>query len=102
MRNARLYVAAATLALLGSMAGAHAEQHAIAIIGTGNVGSALGERFGALGHRIVYGSRTPADAEVAALVERSGPGARRGAGPGGARFQAARAPDPVPRCIRAA
>jgi lactate dehydrogenase-like 2-hydroxyacid dehydrogenase len=29
----------------------------IAIIGTGNVGNALGVRFAELGHRVVYGSR---------------------------------------------
>lgn len=76
MTDARFYVAAATLALLGWAGSAHAQPHTIAIIGTGNVGSALGERFGALGHRIVYGSRSPADAEVAALAARSGTGAR--------------------------
>lgn len=31
----------------------------ITLIGTGNVGAALGERFAGLGHRIVSGSRTP-------------------------------------------
>lgn len=47
----------------------------IAIIGTGNVGSALGQRFGELGHSIVYGSREPARADVQALVAASGPNA---------------------------
>ena len=40
----------------------------IAVIGTGRVGSALGTRFATLGHRIVYGSRTPERPEVQALV----------------------------------
>ena len=31
----------------------------IAVIGTGNVGSALGPEFAAQGHTIVYGSRNP-------------------------------------------
>jgi NADPH-dependent F420 reductase len=44
----------------------------IAMIGTGNVGSALGVRFAELGHTIVYGSRDAAAADVAALVARTG------------------------------
>lgn len=37
----------------------------IAIIGTGNVGSALGKGFAATGHRVVYGSRRPAQVDCA-------------------------------------
>jgi hypothetical protein len=48
----------------------------IAVIGTGNVGSALGPEFAALGHTIVYGSRDPSAADVVELVERTGNGAR--------------------------
>jgi len=44
----------------------------IAIIGTGNVGAALGPEFAALGHEIVYGSRDPSKDEVKALIERTG------------------------------
>jgi NADPH-dependent F420 reductase len=47
----------------------------IAIIGTGNVGSALGQRFAELGHTIVYGSREPARTDVQALAAASGPNA---------------------------
>ena len=47
----------------------------IAIIGTGNVGGALGRRFAELGHTIIYGSRTPERADVRALVAASGPNA---------------------------
>ena len=47
----------------------------IAVIGTGNVGGALGPEFAALGHTIVYGSREPARDDVAALVARTGNGA---------------------------
>lgn len=43
----------------------------IAVIGTGEVGSALGPEFAALGHEIVYGSREPARQDVVALVERT-------------------------------
>jgi len=44
----------------------------IAVIGTGQVGAALGPEFAALGHDIVYGSRDPSRDEVQALVERTG------------------------------
>ena len=44
----------------------------IAVIGTGNVGSALGRRWAALGHTIVYGSRTPDGEKTKALVAESG------------------------------
>lgn len=54
-------------------AGAAAET--IALIGTGNVGAALGQRFAAEGHTVVYGSRSPGDADVSALVARTGHGA---------------------------
>lgn len=52
---------------------AHADN--IAIIGTGNVGSALGQRFAALGHTVVYGSRDPERDDVRELVTASGPNA---------------------------
>jgi NADPH-dependent F420 reductase len=48
----------------------------IAIIGTGNVGSALGRRFAELGHQVVYGSREPGRADVERLVEATAHGAR--------------------------
>jgi predicted dinucleotide-binding enzyme len=44
----------------------------IAVIGTGNVGSALGPEFAAQGHTIVYGSREPSRQEVQDLVARTG------------------------------
>ncbi len=47
----------------------------LAIIGTGSVGSALGPRFAAAGHTVVYGSREPDRADVRALVARTGPDA---------------------------
>lgn len=48
----------------------------IAMIGTGQVGSALGQRLAEQGHEIVYGSRDPGRADVAELVARTGNGAR--------------------------
>jgi hypothetical protein len=43
----------------------------IAVIGTGNVGAALGPEFAAQGHTIVYGSREPNRDDVQALVART-------------------------------
>jgi len=44
----------------------------IAVLGTGRVGAALGPRFAALGHRVIYGSREPERPAVRELVARSG------------------------------
>jgi 8-hydroxy-5-deazaflavin:NADPH oxidoreductase len=57
----------------GAIFGAAAET--VAMIGTGNVGAALGRRFAEQGHTVVYGSRNPADADVRALVAATGHGA---------------------------
>ena len=44
----------------------------IAVIGTGNVGRALGTEFAAQGHTIIYGSRDPSRESVRALVAETG------------------------------
>lgn len=44
----------------------------IAIIGTGNVGSALGKNWHELGHTIWYGSRSPGSESARKLVEETG------------------------------
>ena len=48
-----------------------ASAETIAVIGTGNVGGALGPRFSELGHDIIYGSRQPQRTDVQALVART-------------------------------
>ena len=48
----------------------------IAVIGTGDVGGALGPEFAGLGHTVIYGSRNPQSEKVVALVERTGRDAR--------------------------
>ena len=48
----------------------------IAVIGTGDVGSALGPEFAALGHEVIYGSRNPSSEKVVALVQRTGHAAK--------------------------
>ena len=60
-------IAACTL-LLASAAGAET----VAVIGTGNVGMAIGTEFAGLGHTVIYGSRSPASLKTTDLVTRSG------------------------------
>ena len=48
----------------------HAET--VAVIGTGNVGMALGTEFAGLGHTVVYGSRAPDSEKTQALVDKTG------------------------------
>ena len=60
------------VALLALMLGAPAFADTIAVIGTGDVGSALGPEFAAQGHTIVYGSREPERDKVTELVEKTG------------------------------
>jgi NADPH-dependent F420 reductase len=52
-----------------------ASAETIALIGTGNVGGALGRRFAENGHTVVYGSRNPLAEDVVALVNDTGHGA---------------------------
>jgi 8-hydroxy-5-deazaflavin:NADPH oxidoreductase len=53
-----------------------ARAETIAIIGTGNVGAALGQRFAEAGHTIIYGSRNPDREEIVRLVAATGSDAR--------------------------
>ena len=49
---------------------AHAET--VAVIGTGNVGMALGTEFAEMGHTIIYGSRSPMSLKSLDLVAKTG------------------------------
>ena len=70
----RALLAAAAVAAAGfDLQSAAAET--VAMIGTGNVGAALGRRFAENGHKIVYGSRDPSAADVRELVAVTGNGA---------------------------
>lgn len=62
----RRAVLAAFLLFSGAV---HAET--IAVIGTGNVGMALGTEFGGLGHAVIYGSRNPTSEKTQKLVART-------------------------------
>ncbi len=59
----------AIAALLLFTAGVQAET--VAVIGTGNVGMALGTEFGGIGHSIIYGSREPESEKTQALVAKT-------------------------------
>ena len=61
------WLAAALVFIVGS-----ANAETIAIIGTGNVGGALGPAFAGQGHTIIYGSREPQSDDVASLVAKTG------------------------------
>ena len=61
--------------LLGTLVGTSAYADIIAVIGTGDVGSARGTEFAKQGHTIVYGSRDPERSKVAKLVDETGNGA---------------------------
>lgn len=45
----------------------------IAILGTGNVGGALGVRLARLGHTVIFGSRDPHSEKMATLLTSAGP-----------------------------
>lgn len=60
-----------TLLMIGGVFLAPASAETIAVIGTGNVGGALGPRFSELGHDIIYGSRQPMRADVQELVAKT-------------------------------
>ncbi|MDH5617432.1 MAG: NAD(P)-binding domain-containing protein [Gammaproteobacteria bacterium] len=48
-----------------------AQAETIAVVGTGNVGMALGTEFAALEHTVIYGSRNPESEKTRALVDRT-------------------------------
>ena len=75
LTNKRIFAGLVPLALLTVTLQTPVSAETIAVIGTGNVGAALGPEFAALGHSIVYGSREPTRADVAELVARTGNGA---------------------------
>ncbi len=65
------FIATALLLVFGGISAADT----IAVIGTGDVGHALGVSFAKQGHTIVYGSRKPDRGSVQDLVEETGHGA---------------------------
>jgi len=72
--NYSLAVTALTL-VVGVAANERVAAETIALIGTGNVGAALGRRFAEQGHTVVYGSRDPSGADVMELLTETGHGA---------------------------
>jgi 8-hydroxy-5-deazaflavin:NADPH oxidoreductase len=68
----RLITTVAAVGLTAGLTVMPVTAETIAMIGTGEVGSALGKRFAEQGHTVVYGSRSPERADVVALVAESG------------------------------
>ncbi len=62
----------AHLAALILVCATSASAETIAIIGTGNVGGAIGAEFAAQGHTIIYGSRSPAGLKALDLARKTG------------------------------
>jgi hypothetical protein len=50
----------------------------IAVIGSGHMGGALGKRWAAHGHQVMFGSRDPDSEKVRALLAEAGPNAQAG------------------------
>ena len=61
-----------SLVAMGSFGMAPVVAETVAMIGTGEVASALAPEFAALGHRIIYGSRNPDRPAVRELLLRTG------------------------------
>jgi predicted dinucleotide-binding enzyme len=61
--------------LLTALVSTSAPAETIAVIGTGDVGRALGTEFALQGHTIVYGSRDPDRRKIEKLVDETGNGA---------------------------
>ena len=60
------------IAAVITLLGAPVLADTIAVIGTGDVGGALGPKFASQGHTIVYGSRDPERNKVKELVAKTG------------------------------
>ncbi len=62
----------AALLPVTSVADEQEARYTFGIIGTGNMGAALGKQFSAKGHTVIYGSRDPSRKSVAELVLATG------------------------------
>lgn len=71
--GAGLAVSALSTRASAQTVGADGKKEAIAILGTGRLGSVLGKLWAAAGHPIHFGSRTPTEDRVKALVGACGP-----------------------------
>ena len=63
------------LILLIFFVAGYAQAETVAVIGTGNVGMAIGTEMAGLGHKVIYGSRSPLSIKTLDLVSKTGNGA---------------------------
>lgn len=79
LRHFALYALALVLLTQPMASGLEAQtmsdKETVAIIGTGRMGGAIGPQMAALGHTVIYGSRSPDAEDNIALVDRTGNGA---------------------------
>ena len=61
-----------TLSILFTLPSNTKENHTVAVIGTGKMGSALGINLAKANHTVIYGSRDPSQEKVLNLVEETG------------------------------
>lgn len=50
----------------------------IGVLGTGNIGGTIGQKWAKAGHEVKFGTRNPADPKLTALLDSSGPTASAG------------------------
>ncbi len=74
-RREALVMTAATL-VAGTAIAAAQTRGVVAVIGTGRMGGAIGQRFAGLGYTVIYGSREPESPRVQAVVKATGRDAR--------------------------
>jgi len=67
-----LVVSLFALWILATSAALAEESYTIAVIGTGNMGSALGPKLAGVGHTVIYGSRDPSRDKVREVVAATG------------------------------
>lgn len=64
------------LFLIVLLAASAANAETVAVIGTGNVGMAIGTEMAGLGHTVIYGSRSPLSLKTMELVSKTGTDAK--------------------------
>jgi predicted dinucleotide-binding enzyme len=72
MRNFQIFLSLLSVLLLYTSPVFTEERYKIAVIGTGNMGSALGINLAKANHTVIYGSRDPAQEKLKQLLQETG------------------------------